>query len=68
MSELKTVRQWLEELPEPHKPKALDNLNECADFKECACIQGALMHAFIWRESPEGLDYWSDVYKSLNTK
>ncbi len=32
---------------------------------QCSDAAAALMAAFTWRETPEGLDYWSRIHKQL---
>lgn len=62
--ETKTVKEWLEELPEPYRNKALHNMkhpNKCIVTN----IKDAIMGAFVWSESKEGHDYWDNLYSSL---
>ena len=55
----KTIKQWLEELPEPYRSQALENMSENSEV-ESLCI--AIMKAFDWDESPQGSKYWLSVY------
>ncbi len=68
---MRTIREWLQELEEPHRSKAIKNtlnLNENPDevFK---CVEDSLVEslysAFIWSGSVEGLEYWVDLKNSL---
>lgn len=65
---MKTIREWLEELPEPYRTQALnnaDNLDSKALFKS---LYNVLQEAFIWEESPEGGNYWINVQKILENE
>lgn len=59
MKEKKTVLEWLEELPDGYRERAIKN---------CDCLHGlasnltdALIWAFSWPRSPEGEDFWMEV-------
>ena len=59
----KTVREWLNELPEPIKTRAIDN-HEKDKYKTVALftnIQRAVCNAFVFYETMEGEDYWKLV-------
>lgn len=63
----KTVKEWLGELPEPYKARALANLHRPGANKHAAtmlrdCIPAALGVAFMWNVSPEGYDFWLAVH------
>lgn len=60
----KTIKQWLEELPEPYRSKALKNHAEkpieyLADTKT-SDLGGAIANAFAWGGTAEGYDYWRE--------
>lgn len=64
MSGQKTVREWLEELPEPYRSQAIENLvkyplprSKCF-FKK---MEDALLHGFDWDLTPQGFSYWHRV-------
>lgn len=64
----KTVKEWLSELPEPYKARALANLCREGANKHAATmlrknIPDALSIAFMWNVSPEGHDFWKAVAK-----
>lgn len=68
---MKTIREWLEELPEPYRTQALENCNSMrlsisglSDIVETSRI--AIMSAFHWDSSPEGFHYWDELYETLN--
>jgi hypothetical protein len=64
---MKTIKEWLETLPEPYRKLALNNLEtkpmvfECA-ISQRATITEALFDAFYWNESPERADFWFDIH------
>lgn len=63
---MKTIRQWLKELPEPYKKQALMNLTTIPyrsgiDNEDAGSMRGALYVAFEWDKSPEGHYYWEDL-------
>lgn len=62
---MKTIRDWLEELPEPYKTQAIDNAPEnnlkCQDDS----LHEALAGAFFWSYTKEGYDYWDNLYTKL---
>lgn len=62
----KYVTEWLKELPEPFSKLALKN-RDCPDEAVETCLEYALAEAFIWSSSPEGLDYWSNIYNSIRS-
>ena len=59
---MKTIRQWLEELPDPYRTQALENIRvkEVLDLPELS-FSVALRSAFTWDATPQGYDYWSAV-------
>lgn len=64
---MKTVRQWLEQIEEPYRTKALTNMHKCngnhvADLQQ-STISDALMCAFSWENSNEGFIYWNNLIK-----
>jgi len=67
---MKTIREWLEQLPEPYRGQAMANMDiqRPGDLGgEHPCIRNAIEAAFRWDDSKEGHEYWSDLrdkYKS----
>ena len=59
----KTVREWLNELPEPIRTRAVKNYDEsfCED-KYAVSVNSAVNCAFNWDKSIEGNQYWANVY------
>jgi len=57
----KTVLEWLHMLPEPYRSRAIANANENNAELKRFTLQYAIQTAFVWENSPEGHDYWSEV-------
>lgn len=67
----KTVEQRLQELPEPHRAQALTNtpqINKVAIPDEDEELSDVLQGAFNWDQTPEGFEYWENVWSDLKTK
>jgi hypothetical protein len=63
---MKTIREWLNELPEDVRDKAIANTSEeLLKFEESEDLRDALLAAFIWMPSNEGFDYWFKIYTLL---
>lgn len=62
---MKTVKQWLEELPEEYREKALKNAYPEMLNYQFESQEQALPNSFGWSYSPEGFDYWNNLYESL---
>lgn len=55
---MKTIKQWLEELPEPYRTQALENYER----KQMShSLSLALASAFHWHYTPEGWNYWFEL-------
>lgn len=56
-----TISQWLNELEEPYRSLALESTTNLTDalFSDASL---ALLGAFDWNESPQGHEYWRQVY------
>jgi hypothetical protein len=64
-SNMKTTHQWLMELPEPIKTKALLNVERQKRGRwlnyERDSFFGAIDEAFLWDRTPEGHLYWLEI-------
>lgn len=62
-SEIKTVREWLMELPDGVRDKAIKNAESeeepSLDLHEVS-LAGSILGSFTWSSSPEGQLYWKD--------
>jgi hypothetical protein len=66
---MKTIREWLEELPEPYRTQAIANAYREDNFADentlAETASRALDIAFIHLTSIEGLDYWTNIWEKL---
>lgn len=65
MENNKFAEVWFLELPQEIREKAINNLNEKTFRVEYSSLLNALACAFDWKNSNEGLDYWTNIYKGL---
>lgn len=73
MSNTKTVREWLETLPEPYRTQAIENtrtLNGEAGediFNALDTEASSALHgAFVWSDSHQGFKYWNNLDNKLD--
>lgn len=67
------ILDWLNELKEPYKSKAIANYNTPKakawrrryGYKTAVLKSGAVHGAFYWAGTPEGYDYWCNYYYLL---
>ena len=60
----KRIIEWIEQdLPSPFKEEALKNV-ESPNLKYSS-LDMALISAFEWMDTPQGFDYWKDVYDGI---
>lgn len=60
--------EWLNELPEPQRSRAIENTKNDKDYTgdtEQDSLSEALVQAFIWGDAPERWKYWGDVYDKI---
>ena len=57
------IKDWLEKLPEPARTLAFKNCENENNFS--FTMRHALRHAFDWEKSPEGNQFWMDLYLTL---
>lgn len=60
----KTIKEYLETLPEPYKTAAINNVNKNIIDDYCTTMFGAL-NSFEWISSKEGEVYWNSLYDYL---
>lgn len=66
---MKTVKQYLKEIPDRSiRKKALRNLDAVNADDEANSLQNAISKAFIYKDTPEGEDYWTDVHFKYQAK
>ena len=64
---LKSVVQWLRELPYEYYKKAWCNVTAQGKSRSMAerqttSLSGAIYDAFVWANTPEGCTYWQRLY------
>lgn len=74
-----TYRQIFEAFPEPYRSQAIDNFHTFGSnvhmiddavhigWKHKSDSQNALSISFIWKNSPEGFEYWFNFFQQLAT-
>ena len=62
---MKTIEEWLRELPIEYRDKALANLRLEKSYLLRRTLSIAILGAFLWSESPEGFDFWRKVYNQI---
>ena len=62
--QVKTVRKYLQELPEPYRSQALQAMPEIARDIPATSLTFALSQ-FVWQFSPQGFDYWFNFRNSI---
>lgn len=60
-----SIKEWLETLPEPYKSEAIAEYerqySEQRLYQDSFFLSTALMRAFYWEDSTQGLDYWLNI-------
>jgi hypothetical protein len=60
-----TVEGWLKTLPEPLRSSALSQ-SHCIDLlNESESLSSSILSFCIWRETKEGMEFWSSFWESL---
>ena len=57
----KTIKEWLSELPDGYRERALANIDERWAEKDENCMAEALYSTFNWSHINEGFAFWSAV-------
>jgi hypothetical protein len=63
--ETKTIFNWLTELKQPYRMKAIDNTGIDNLIYERNSLHQAVLGAFDWHKSPEGAEYWLNLYNAI---
>lgn len=58
----KTIKQWLEELPQGYRERALKNFKGRSSINIYPTMASALCAAFIWSSTEEKHDFWLAVH------
>jgi len=57
----KTIKEWLETLPEPYRTEALDETKPRDSRQVSESLVKAICDAFSWSQSEQGSGYWNEV-------
>lgn len=68
MSEMKTVKEWLNELPEPLNRLALERAGRSAHNRNRSSLCSALMYGFTWCCTDENHNFWFKVHQGKYTE
>lgn len=60
---MKNTKEWFESLDEKYKTKALKNMTRSEDLH--STLAGAISNGFVWKDTPEGHDFWNSVFREL---
>jgi hypothetical protein len=62
---MKTIREWLEELPEPYRTQALEAAGDICTYPNAKAetLSGTVAGWICWPDTPQGWDYWEQVHK-----
>jgi len=60
MNKEKEIREWLEELPDGYRELAIKNCDYGGLLVDK--LSDAILDAFLWGGSPEGFEFWNDVW------
>ena len=61
---MKTRIEWLQELPDGYRERAVANCTEWSGNSPqdvCDSMQGAILGMCKWKETPDGKDFWDSV-------
>lgn len=62
----KTIKKWFQKgLTSKVSKKAIDNTPPIALNTKCPSLRKALFNAFQWEQSPEGFEFWKNIFDTL---
>lgn len=68
---MKTIKKWLETLPEEQRKEAEFNMVNDAlsdENKLVPNLKSALLQSFVWGAGYGSIKYWSDIYHGRNNR
>lgn len=65
MSQPKTIREWLETLPDGYRERALANMDAEDAHINRFHLPDAIRSAFIFSDTPEGADFWNSLLRAM---
>ena len=63
---MKTFIDFFQELSPEIAAQAIENTPDNILNKTEESLKSALLGAFVWQKTPQGRDYWREIYDSLN--
>lgn len=67
---MKTIKEWLNELPESIRREAFNNepkhISTVVWETPSTSMYDAIMGAFVWKDTLQGHDYWARIAESYN--
>ena len=60
---MKTNAQWYMQLPEPYRMQAIELAEKDDTLGMKASSLPAALSAFAWDSTPQGYEYWQNVFK-----
>jgi tryptophanase len=63
---MKTILEWLQELPEPYRSEAIENVSKTKRIEKRKCLEDALLSAFPWEETKQGGEYWNNLHTKIS--
>jgi len=64
----KTIIEWFETAPHEWRGKAIENLKSYKAEIVKHSLSDALLSAFVWSESPQGVEYWAEIAEQIRYK
>lgn len=65
VTETMTIREWLTTYAHAVGEEALVNADvDYLDYK-CSSLHSAINHGFNWSNTPEGFEYWNNLFNKL---
>ncbi len=68
MDKPKTVKEYLQMLNSPEREQALNNLRSDRGEEVVPDLSSAIDRAFGWGSTPQGREYWRQIYDSVKHK
>lgn len=64
----KTIREWFDELPEPQRSQAIENMHKTLQNKVIPSLSMAIRAGFQWSGSTQGFIYWRNIAAEILDK
>jgi hypothetical protein len=63
---MKTILEWLQELPEPYRSEAIENVIKAKRTQKRDSLEDALLSAFPWEKTKQGWEYWDNLHTKIS--